>query len=49
MIIKSLKMKNSYGCDEIPITILKLSFPFIISPITFILTIPFLRCIMKKD
>ena len=32
MIIKSLKMKNSYGYDEIPITILKFSFPFIISP-----------------
>jgi len=28
---KSLKTKNSYGYDEIPIKILKLSVPFIIS------------------
>jgi len=35
-IIKSLKTKNSYGYDEIPIKILKLSAPFIISPLTHI-------------
>jgi hypothetical protein len=33
-IIKSLKTKNSYGYDEIPIKILKLRAPFIISPLT---------------
>jgi len=33
-IIKSLKAKNSYGYDEIPIKILKLSVPSIISPLT---------------
>jgi len=35
-IIESLKLKNSCGYDEIPIKILKLSTPFIISPLTFI-------------
>ena len=35
-ILKSLKTKNSYGYDEIPIKILKLSAPFIISPLTYI-------------
>jgi len=35
-IIKSLKTKNSCGCDEIPIKILKLNVPFIISPLTYI-------------
>ena len=35
-ILKSLKTKISYGYDEIPIKILKLSAPFIISPITYI-------------
>ena len=35
-IIESLKSKNSYGYDEIPIKILKLSTPFIFSPLTFI-------------
>ena len=35
-IIKSLKTKNSYGFDEIPIKILKLSAPFTISPLTYI-------------
>jgi len=35
-ILKSLKTKNSYGYDEKPIKILKLSVPFIISPLTYI-------------
>jgi len=35
-ILISLKTKNSYGYDGIPIKILKLSAPFIISPITYI-------------
>ena len=35
-IIKSLRTKNSYGYDEIPIKILKLSALFIISPLTSI-------------
>ena len=35
-IIKSLKTKNSYGYDEIPIKILKVSAPCIISPLTYI-------------
>ena len=33
-IIKSLKWKNSHGYDEIPIKILKISLPYIISPLT---------------
>ena len=33
-IIKSLKWKNSHGCDEIPIKILKISLPYIISPLS---------------
>jgi len=36
MILKSLKIKNSYPYDEMPIKILKLSAPFIISPLTYI-------------
>jgi hypothetical protein len=32
-IIKSLKSKNSYGCDEISAKILKISSPFISSPL----------------
>jgi hypothetical protein len=32
-IIKSLKMKNSYGYDEIPPRILKISLPYITSPL----------------
>jgi hypothetical protein len=32
-IIKSLKWKNSHGCDEIPIKILKIILPFITSPV----------------
>jgi len=36
MIIKSVKTKSSYGFDEISIKILKLSAPFIISPLTYI-------------
>jgi len=35
-IIKSLKTKNSSGCDEISTKILKLSGPFISSPINYI-------------
>jgi hypothetical protein len=35
-IIKSLKLKNSYGYDEISPMILKISLPFIISPINYI-------------
>jgi hypothetical protein len=35
-IINSLKCKNSYGDDEISVKILKISEPFIISPLTFI-------------
>jgi Notch-like protein len=35
-IIKSLKNKNSYGYDEIAMKILKLSMPFIISPLIYI-------------
>ena len=35
-IIKSLKWKNSHGYDEIPTKILKISLPFIISPLTYI-------------
>jgi len=35
-IFESLKLKNSCGYDEIPIKILKLTTPFIISPLTFI-------------
>jgi len=31
-IIKSLKLKKSYGYDEIPPRILKVSLPYIISP-----------------
>jgi hypothetical protein len=34
-IIKSLKAKHSYGYDEIPATILKVSVPFISSPLTY--------------
>jgi len=35
-IIKSLKMKNSYGYDEISTKILKISCPFMTSPINYI-------------
>ena len=35
-IIKSLKIKNSQGYDEISTKILKWSAPFIISPLTYI-------------
>jgi len=35
-IIKSLKWKNSHGYDEITIKILKISLPFIISPLMYI-------------
>jgi len=35
-IMKSLKQKNSYGYDEISMKILKISLPFIVSPLTYI-------------
>jgi len=35
-IIKSLKLKNSHGYDEIPPRILKINLPYIISPITYL-------------
>ena len=35
-IIQSLKPKDSYGCDEISSRILKISAPFILSPLTHI-------------
>lgn len=35
-IIEFLKTKNSYVYDEIPMQILKLSVPFISSPLTYI-------------
>jgi Notch-like protein len=35
-IIKSLKLKNSYGYDEISTKILKISCPFLSSPINYI-------------
>jgi hypothetical protein len=35
-IIKSLKWKSSHGYDEIPTKILKISLPFILSPLTYI-------------
>jgi hypothetical protein len=35
-IIKSLKTKNTGGCDEISTRVLKLSVPYIISPLTYI-------------
>jgi hypothetical protein len=34
--IESLKSKNSHGYDEIPMKILKVSTPFIVSPLTYI-------------
>ena len=35
-IIESLKQKNSHGYDEISVKILKISLPFIVSPLTYI-------------
>jgi len=35
-VIESLKSKNSCGYDGIPVKILKLSAPFITSPLTYI-------------
>jgi hypothetical protein len=35
-IIKTLKNKSSYGNDKIPVRILKISLPYIISPLTYI-------------
>jgi len=42
-IIKFLKTKNSCGYDEIPIKTLKISAPFINSPLTYICNVPLLR------
>ena len=42
-IIKSLKTKNSCHYDEIPIKTLKISVPFINSPLTYICNMPLLR------
>jgi hypothetical protein len=42
-IIKSLKTKNFCGYDEIPTKILKISAPFINSPLTHICNMPLLR------
>ena len=39
-IIKSLKSKNTGGYDKISTQILKLSVPYIISPLTYICTSP---------
>ena len=35
-IIKSLKMKNSCGYDEVPLKIFKISLPYIVSPLTYL-------------
>jgi len=35
-IIKTLKWKSSYGYDEIPLQILKISAPYIISPLIYL-------------
>jgi hypothetical protein len=35
-ILKALKWKNSKGYDEIPLNILKISMPFILSPLVYI-------------
>jgi hypothetical protein len=35
-IIHSLKCKNSYGYDEIPSRILKISTPYVLSPLTYV-------------
>ena len=48
-IIKSLRTKNSYGYDEIPINILKLSTPFIISPSPIFVTNPLPLGYSPKD
>lgn len=36
MIMKSLKLKNSFGYDEIPPRIIKISLPYIISPLIYL-------------
>jgi len=43
-IIKSLKWINSHGYYEIPIKILKISLPFIMSPLTYIYMYVISRC-----
>ena len=35
-VVKSLKPKGSHGYDEIPTKILKLSIPYILSPLTYL-------------
>jgi Notch-like protein len=35
-IIRTLKWKNSYGYDEIPLKVLKISTPYIISPLIYL-------------
>ena len=35
-VVKSLKPKGSHGYDEIPTKILKLSVPYILSPLTYL-------------
>jgi hypothetical protein len=34
--IKSLKMRNSHGCDEFSVRVIKWNISFIISPLTYI-------------
>jgi len=48
-IIRSLKTKNSYGYDEIPTRILKLSAPFIIFPLTYVCNNPFPEVYSMKN
>jgi len=40
-IIKSLKSKNTGGCDEISTCVLKLSTPYILSSLTYICNVNF--------
>jgi len=47
-IVTSLKSTNSHGYDEIPIKILKLSLPFIISPVIYICNKSLLKGIFPK-
>jgi hypothetical protein len=48
-IIQSLKSKNSYGYDEISSTILKVSAPYILSPLTYIFNKDLLQASFLKD
>ena len=47
-IIKSLKSKNSHGYDGIPMKILKVSTPFITSPLTYIRNKSLSSCILPS-